>query len=138
MSRVGTANVQIITGENTSNSEPVRGVAKDLDPKSPTYVNGPFGAVVEEEQRQGVTSTAMAQDAAVGKLRTSRNAIEEVDFEALPNSALEPGDIVDVSKARLRLVDRPLILQTGTIPLRGKSLMQMTALANPNVQVSEL
>src|SRR5207302_1716907 len=143
MSRVGTANVQIVTGENTGNSQPVRGMAAVTDPAAPTYIGNPpgssaYGLVVESEQRTGITSTSMAQAAAAGKLRGSKFAIEEVDFSSLVNPALEPSDVVAFSKSRLRLNARPYVLHTGTIPLRAKDLMPGTMLSNPAVTVTEL
>jgi hypothetical protein len=95
--REGMANYIIATGE-TSTGEPVRAVAVDNDPLSPTYYLGKFGQVVHRYTTKYIDTQAAADDAAVGVLMTMRGLVSSVTLGMVPNPALEPGDIITVNR----------------------------------------
>lgn len=72
-------------------------VVTDNDPASPTYWNGPFGKRPGPEQNVRTINTAQqAQQAAEALLAEHKGFRASVDFQALYNPLLEPGDCLDV------------------------------------------
>ncbi|MFE2048018.1 DUF5047 domain-containing protein [Streptomyces sp. NPDC059459] len=85
-------------GENTSdNIPPVSWLAVDDDPGSPTYWGGPFGRRPDFYSSSTLTTLAACQQAAVLKLRQAKSPNASGDISALPNPALEPGDVIRVT-----------------------------------------
>ena len=85
-------------GENTSeNVPPVSWLATDDDPGSPTYWDGPFGRRPDFYSSSTLTTLAACQQAAMLKLRQAKTPNATGDISALPNPALEPGDVIRVT-----------------------------------------
>lgn len=104
MSSANVFNGILATGENaTDGNPPVRYLAVDNDPASPTYWGGPFGRRPDFYTSSTLITTSACQAAAELKLAAARAPNAKGDFSSLPNPALEPGDI-------LRAVD-PLDVQ---------------------------
>ena len=101
LNRDGVYNAVVATGEALDDTPPVRGVAYDLDPESPTYWNGPFGKVPRYYSSPLLTTEAQAIAAAESLLATSTGLPYMVDFAAVPNPALEPLDVVRVVYPRV-------------------------------------
>ncbi|MFG3127325.1 DUF5047 domain-containing protein [Streptomyces tendae] len=88
----------LASGENTSdNIPPVSWLATDDDPGSPTYWGGPFGRRPDFYSSSTLTTLAACQQAAVLKLRQAKTPNASGDISALPNPALEPGDVIRVT-----------------------------------------
>ncbi len=104
------ANVVIVEGTN-SGTAAIRAVAADGDPTSDTYRRGPLGEQVVVVESERVTTAAQAQAMANGKLVEMLGPSETVEFVASPNPALDLGDTVLVTRERLGIVDRPMIVQ---------------------------
>ncbi|AJP04795.1 peptidase [Streptomyces cyaneogriseus subsp. noncyanogenus] len=84
-------------GENTSeNTPPVSYLAVDNDPGSPTYWGGPFGRRPKFISSSAYTTTNACAQAANLELAKGRAPNASGDISSLPNSALEPGDIIRV------------------------------------------
>lgn len=94
-------NRYVVIGQD-ANRNPVRGVAKDDDPKSVTYYGGPFGKRSHPPIRdEKVGTSAQAEEAARSLLNRDRGGTDEVELELLPDWQRTAGDVV--------LIQDPLI-----------------------------
>lgn len=114
--RTGSYNAVIATGENTGELLPARGIAIDSDPDSPTYYYGRFGRVPRFYQSSFLATDAQAADAAASILQGELGTTQSVNFGAYCNPALEPDDIVRITRLRAG-VDENHIVQSIGIPL---------------------
>lgn len=117
--RQGAFNRVIATGENTGVAVPVRGVATDLNPLSPTYYYGPFGPVPRFFSSQMIATAEQAADAAEAMLNRELGTTQRVNLGAVVNPALEPDDVVRIRRERLG-IDEDHILDQVTIPLSAE------------------
>lgn len=121
--RSGAHNRYIVTGENAAEgSAPARGVATDDNPLSPTYYFGAFGRVPAFVTSQLVTTDAQAVDMAQGLLARELGVTDQINFGAFVNPALEPDDVVTVTRERLG-VNEDHIIDSLTIPLSAAGTM---------------
>ncbi|WHM30173.1 DUF5047 domain-containing protein [Streptomyces sp. BPPL-273] len=98
MSTDAVFNGVLARGENTSEfAPPVSWLATDDDTGSPTYWGGPFGRRPAFYSSSTLTTLAACQQAAVLKLRQAKTPNATGDISALPNPALEPGDVIRVT-----------------------------------------
>jgi hypothetical protein len=108
---------EFIAESNAPGIAPLRSIAQDLDPHSPTYINGPYGRVpefyVSDFMRTQEQCDAAAQ---AGQLR-NKGGTQIVDFNAEPNPAHDAKDIVSVVCAAEDLND-PFVLESFDIPLQ--------------------
>lgn len=123
-------NVVTVTGQHSSMSEPVYGTARDLDPTSPTYVQGPAGERVWEPPPTSMARTPeQAEEMAEGLLAQALGGSQEVQVELSVSPVhLMATDVVDLDlpsrgvRGRFVLHSRPAALgpapQTTTITLR--------------------
>ncbi|MFJ3948973.1 DUF5047 domain-containing protein [Streptomyces libani] len=82
-------------GENSeSDSGPVSALVTDDDTSSPTYWGGPFGHRPRFISSSTLTTTGACQAAATYELASARRPNATADLSALPNPALEPGDVI--------------------------------------------
>lgn len=85
-------------GENTSeNAPPVSYLAVDNDASSPTRWGGPFGRRPTFYSSSTLTTLAACQQAATLKLQQAKTPNASGDISALPNPALEAGDVIRVT-----------------------------------------
>lgn len=98
-----TFNHVIVIGQSTSTANAVSAEAQDTNPNSPTYILGPYGQVTERLTFSLITSQDQAQDAADAILRNSIGASDTVTLEVVPQPALEPGDIIKINCANVRV-----------------------------------
>lgn len=123
LSRQGVYNAVVATGEAADTETPVRGLAVDDNPLSPTYWSGQFGKVPRFYSSPFITTEAQAQAAARSLLLTSLGLPYAVDLSAIPNPALEPGDAVRVVYPGR---DETHVLDQITIPLTASSALTAT------------
>ena len=127
--RDGVKNIVIVTGQPAGTTAPVRGVAYDDDPKSPTYVTatatGPFGRAPRHERSQLVTTDAQAAAMAEALLAQSKGIGTGLQIDAVPCHALEPGDPIRVTRDRLG-VDVVVPISAVVLPLGPSSTMAVT------------
>lgn len=125
LTREGIYNVVVATGEAGDTAAPARGVVANLDPRSATYYYGRFGPVPMFYSSPFLTTNAQAVQAAKALLRRQLGLPYQVDLTAIPNPALEPGDVVRVRyprRSRSRsLLTEPHLLDEVTIPLDAAS-----------------
>ncbi len=121
--REGAFNRVIATGENTSNdTAPVRGVATDDNPLSPTYYYGPFGKVPRFYSSPLLTTDSQAASAAQAMLDRELGTTESVSFGSLVLPHLEPGDTVRVTRERSG-IDEDHVIDSLSIPLTAEGVM---------------
>lgn len=127
LDRDGVYNAVVALGESPSGDEPVRAVARDLDPTSPTRWGGPFGKVPRFFYSAFMRTVQQASDAAVAMLQRSVGLPYNVDFTAVPNPALEPLDpilITHQDKSELHVIETLTVpLQVGD-PMTGTTRQQ--------------
>ena len=98
MSTTSVHNGVLARGENTAeNAPPVSYLAVDDDPTSPTYWDGPFGRRPAFHSSSTLTTEAACAPAATLKLAQAKAPNATGDISALPNAALEPGDVIRVT-----------------------------------------
>lgn len=114
--REGAYNAVVATGEAATNTAPPYGIAVDDDPDSPTYYYGPFGQVPRFYSSPLLTTDAQCADAAASMLARELGTTQSISFGAVVNPALEPGDVVTITRERLDL-DEYHALDQLTIPL---------------------
>lgn len=118
-------NAVVATGEPVGEAAPVRGVALDLNPLSPTFWDGPFGKVPKFYSSTFLTTDQQCLDAATAMLARQLGVPYSLDFTAVPNPALEPLDPVSVSYTDRQLPEVHVI-ESLTIPLDPGAAMQAT------------
>ena len=97
MSSKNVFNGVLARGENASDGvAPVSYLATDTDPGSPTYWDGPFGHRPRFYSSSTLNTTGRCQAAAELLLQAAKAPNAKGDFSALPNPALEPGDVLRV------------------------------------------
>lgn len=89
----------VVISERSGGSETVThsGIALDTDPTSPTRWGGPFGKRPMTHQVKSLTSDAQCKAKAEAMLLEYKATTRTLDFSAIPNPALEPDDVVQVS-----------------------------------------
>lgn len=125
LSRAGVFNAIVATGESADDSVPIRGVALDNSPASPTYYYGRFGPVPDYYSSPLLLTTAQAEAAAMSILQKSLGLPYSVDFTAIPNPALEPYDPVRLIYSS-RSAPEVHVLDTITVPLGAKDALRAT------------
>jgi Domain of unknown function (DUF5047) len=87
-------NAVTVRGERADGTPPVYWTAKDNNPHSPTYWNGPFGRRPKVYTSAMIRSYAQALRAAATMLQRAIAPVRSMTVSMLPNPALEPGDMV--------------------------------------------
>jgi hypothetical protein len=118
----GIFNAVVAEGEGADDAPPVRGVAIDDNPLSPTYYFGRFGPVPRFFASQFLETDGQAFTAAAELLRQSTGLTYSVDLQLSPHPGLEPDDPVTV-RAAPHEPSEVHILDTLTIPLTNDAPM---------------
>lgn len=119
MSADGVFNGVLASGENTeSDVAPVSALVVDTDATSPTYWSGPFGHRPTFYSSATLTTVPACTNAATLQLRQAVAPNATADISALPNPALEPGDVIravypDGSKELHQVASFPVPLDVG-------------------------
>lgn len=121
----GAYNAVVATGESTSNTAPVRGVAYDADPMSPTRYGGRFGKNPLFWSSPLITTTTMASASARTLLQKHIGIAESITIPAVANPAYEVGDPVLVRKDELDM-NAIHVLDAFNIPLRADTTQSLS------------
>ncbi|WP_432789236.1 DUF5047 domain-containing protein [Brevibacterium sp. K11IcPPYGO002] len=98
LSRDGVYNQVVASGASENGQPPVGpAVASDVDPVSPTYYKGPFGAVPLFYTSKLLTTFPQCQAAALSLLAPRLGLKQTVSVSALVNYAIEPDDVISVT-----------------------------------------
>lgn len=101
------------------------GYAYDTLTTSPTYVNGPYGRVVLDQDRPAPFATqAAANQAAAAMLARVQGKTRTVTLRCVPNPAIEPGDTVAIRFAGGRVEKH--IVQSVDIPIGAEEMTVTT------------
>ncbi|MFC8009162.1 DUF5047 domain-containing protein [Streptomyces cinereoruber] len=125
-STAGFYNVIVVSGDASDGSVPVGPViVRDLLPTSPTRVGGPMGRRVRHYSSPLIRTAGQGDTAGRTMLANSVGLAEGLSFTAVPNSALEPGDVVLVraedEPPSLHILDRIGLSSTGAMPCETRS-----------------
>jgi hypothetical protein len=116
LSREGVYNVVVTVVERANGDLPLRFVAADSNPTSPTYVGGVFGRVPRFLRNPLVTSTWQAEAAGLALLARSIGATRTRTVSCVPNPCLDAGDVLSVVAGG---VTETHIADTLTLPLHA-------------------
>jgi hypothetical protein len=94
VTRDGTANSVVIVAERMDGTEPVRRIARDVSPASPTRWGGPYGRVVQVTKVQTPLTVAQAQTLALAQLSAVTALTEQWSVVTVPDYTIEPGDLL--------------------------------------------
>lgn len=120
VTRDGTANSIVVVAERMDGTDPVRYVARDGNPVSPTEFGGPFGKVVQVIKVQTPLSTTAAQKLARTQLAAATALSEQWTVDVVPDYTMEPGDTVHL---RYRGLENNQIIDSISYPLMTSSPM---------------
>lgn len=125
---LGAFNVVVVIGQGPDVASPVRAVAQDNDPTSPTFVGGKIGQRVRVIKTDQASTLAQAQAIADAELRKTLGATSQVAFTGVVNPATAGSDVITIDQTAVRASGR-YIIDTAAIPLRWDQLMQITTRA---------
>lgn len=111
---------------NGSTASNVRGEAYDNDPASETYINGKYGDRVYTVRSELPVSEEQATAMAKAILARRLGGQEEVTLSAIPDASIDEADTVSVTRERLGLVDRRMLVSSASIPMLATREMQVT------------
>lgn len=120
LSRQNVYNAVVAIGEGADTATPVRAVAVDSHPLSPTRWDGPFGRVPRFYSSPLITSLDQAHAAARSILIRESGLPYSIEVGLVPNPALEPYDPIRVrypGRSERHIIDRL------TIPLTADGVM---------------
>jgi hypothetical protein len=133
LSREGVYNAVVATGETPGEGDPVRAVAYDNNPDSPTYYFGGFGKVPRYYSSPFVKTQAQARSAAAAMLTRALGLPYNVEFAAVPNPALEPLDPVRVTYSQAPAEVH--VLEAITLPLVADGAMDARTREQTSIQI---
>lgn len=122
VTRDGTANSVVVVAERMDGTDPVRYVARDGTPSSPTEFTGPFGKVVQVIKVQTPLSTTAAQKLARTQLAAATALSEQWAVSVVPDYTMEPGDTAHL---RYRELENNQVIDAITYPLMTKAPMRL-------------
>jgi hypothetical protein len=122
--RDGVANSVVVVSERMDGTEPVRRIARDLDPSSPTRWGGPFGRVTQVNKVQTPLTVAQAQTLARTQLSAVTALVEQWSSTVVPDYTIEPGDMVRLA---YRGYSADQILDGVTYPLVTSNAMTLSS-----------
>ncbi|MGV9364529.1 DUF5047 domain-containing protein [Amycolatopsis sp. NPDC003731] len=105
LTRDGVYNAVVATGEGVGELPPVRGVATDDVPTSPTYFGGSFGHVPRFYSSSFLTTADQCTIAARAMLVQATGLPYAVSLGLVPNPALEAGDVLRVQYSERGLIE---------------------------------
>jgi len=116
-----------VTGERTDGTAPVFHTAEDLNPASPTFVDGPFGRRNTLINLQTPSTPDAARQAAEDFLRRTTAFTESWSYVCIPDASVELGDIQRLD-VRGRVDIRQVVAQFS-MPLDTTEMMSVSCRA---------
>jgi hypothetical protein len=99
----------IVTGETTGSTKTYSGRWQDTNPKSPTYIHGPFRDRPVYFSSTIITSNAQAQALAEAKGKFFSGRASQLTLQGPPNPAQDEEDVVKVVRSKLKVNDRYVV-----------------------------
>lgn len=122
---LGGANAVVVTGETTSGADPVRAIAYDLDPASPTYYYGGYDSRPVWITSPLVDTEAQAQAMADAAGRELFGATEQITITCVPNHAVDEADLIHARRERSGF-DDVIVADSVRLPLGPDGDMAIT------------
>lgn len=119
----------IMVGSGSYVNAPVLGEAKDTNPNSPTYVNGPMGDIPDFVQSNFVSASEQAEQAAQTMLAQSLANAWQITVTAVPNPLFDIDDVVTVTDSRLGFDQQRMVIDTITHTVRYDDALSVTGRA---------
>ena len=122
----------VFSGQRADGTDPVYGVAVDTEPGSPTRWGGPFGRKSRFYTSPLMTTEDQCEAAAMAQLQRARGVSASIVMKAVPNPALEPGDVVTIVDEDAGENANPSvqILDKVSTPLTPEDVQGLTTRAN--------
>lgn len=120
LDREGVYNAVVAIGQAPDGSMPVRAVARDMNPNSPTFWEGRFGKVPRYFFSTFITTAEQAGSAAEKILTKNIGLPYNVNFAMVPNPALEPLDPIRITHEDGYEIH---VIERLTIPLSTENVM---------------
>lgn len=120
INRDGVYNAVVALGESVNSTAPVRAMAFDNNPSSPTYWFGSFGKVPRFFSSSFIITYEQALNAAQNILKKTLGLPYSINFSAIPNPALEPLDAITVNQLDIVSLH---VLETLVIPLTAEGAL---------------
>jgi Domain of unknown function (DUF5047) len=135
LTRDGVYNAVVATGETTDESKPpVTAIVYDVNPDSPTYWEGRFGKVPRFYSSSFLTTVENATAAARSILLQAIGLPYNVNFQAVPNPALEVFDPIKITSREGSVVH---VIDTLSTPLTADGVQTGTTRARDELNVAE-
>jgi hypothetical protein len=126
VSRANAPNYFIRDGQGTGIDAPFRAIAVDDNPASTTYINGPYGRVVDYSASSLYATQAQAQAAADADLLLALGSVEALTLNAIPKPDHDVDDVIEVTRVRSGLSNQLYVLDAITMGFGVTGLTQMT------------
>jgi hypothetical protein len=120
------ANEVVVTGTANGTSQ-IKAVAADNNPNSRTYVGGAFGRRTVTIESSVIWTQEQADNLAGVKLNELIGNSEQIVFDAIPDPSLDEGDVVHISRPKLGVNGRQLIVDAIEVPMSADTTMKVTA-----------
>lgn len=127
--REGVYNAVVALGESVNDNPPVRAIAYDNNPTSPTYFFGKFGKVPRFFSSSFMTTEDQAATAAANLLKQSIGLPQSMSFTTIANPALEPLDpvtVFDTNENTIQVVETLSVGLTAQDPMTATTRRQIT------------
>lgn len=119
-------NIVVAESTKTAGGSVIRAVVEDIDPTSPTNVNGPYGRRPMTVTNPHIASIAQAQQVAAAEFTYALGRSQITTASVVPDPWKDPGDIVTIHRPEAGLIERPVTIEGIKIPLR-KGNMTITS-----------
>lgn len=130
LSNAQAANYIIRDGQGSGISAPVRGIAQDTNPASPTYVNGNYGTVVDYKSSSLYATTAAAQAAANADLLVAQGSTEVTIWTVIPDPQRDVDDVISGTRVRAGIASgTKYVVDSISLGFDPGTLMTMTTRA---------
>jgi hypothetical protein len=124
ISRATAPNYIIRDGQGSGIAQPLRGVAEDDDPTSPTWIGGPYGYQVDYKTSNLYTNPQLVASA---DLLIALGSIESIQIQAIPKVDHEPDDVVEITRARAGLTSELYVIDSFQLGFGTAGVLDFTA-----------
>ncbi len=132
LSREGVYNAVVALGESVNSTPPVRAIAVDNNPNSPTFWLGNFGKVPRFFSSSFMTTYDQALNAAQNILRKTLGLPHTVNFTSISNPALEPLDAITINQLDVVALH---VIETLVTPLTVERPLSATTRRQASLQL---
>jgi hypothetical protein len=129
VSRTNAPNYIIRDGSGSGITVPVRGIAFDANPQSPTYIGGSYGEQINYASSTLYADQPTAQAAANSDLLLALGSIEAIEVECVPKPDMDVDDVIEVTRARSGLASELYVVDSYTLGFGTDGLLDFTARA---------